>query len=120
MDDLEITGEGGYGYPPLIERLASRYRVTEESVVTAAGTSFANHLALAALDTIPATKSCSRVPPMNRCWPRLYYLGAKVKHFQRRFEDGFAHSAAEIEKHLSPQTRLIVMTNFHNPTGVLY
>src|SRR4029453_7305029 len=48
LDDLEIT-DGGYGYQPLIESIASRYRVAPESVVTAAGTSFANHLAMAAL-----------------------------------------------------------------------
>src|SRR3984893_5661599 len=49
LDDLEITGEGGYGYEPLKQSLAARYRVDSSSVVTAAGTSFANHLAMAAL-----------------------------------------------------------------------
>ncbi len=48
-----------------------------------------------------------------------HYLGANVKRFQRRFEDGFAVSAAEIERNVSPRTRLIVITNFHNPSGVL-
>src|SRR5689334_10907925 len=48
LDDLEITN-GGYGYQPLIELIAARYRVDREAVVTAAGTTFANHLAMAAL-----------------------------------------------------------------------
>src|SRR5207248_3601129 len=48
-----------------------------------------------------------------------HYLGAEVKRFQRRFEDGFKISAAEIERHLRSNTRLIVLTNFHNPSGVL-
>src|ERR1043165_8990663 len=48
LDDLEIT-DGGYGYRPLIESIAARYRVDREAVVTAAGTTFANHLAVAAL-----------------------------------------------------------------------
>ena len=47
------------------------------------------------------------------------YLGATVKRFQRRFEDGWRVSAAEVERNLSRHTRLIVITNFHNPSGVL-
>src|SRR5215813_9909907 len=48
LDDLEIT-DGGYGYAPLKQALSERYRVATDSIVTAAGTTFANHLALAAL-----------------------------------------------------------------------
>ena len=48
LDDLEIT-DGGYGYQPLIRSIGERYRVASESIVTAAGTTFANHLAMAAL-----------------------------------------------------------------------
>src|SRR4026208_7749 len=48
LDDLEITN-GGYGYQPLMQLIADRYRVNTDSVVTAAGTTFANHLAVAAL-----------------------------------------------------------------------
>src|SRR5688572_33054985 len=48
LDDLEIT-DGGYGYAPLIERISTRYGIDRDSIVTAAGTTFANHLAMAAL-----------------------------------------------------------------------
>src|SRR5215467_11305248 len=48
IEDLEINGTGPYGYAPLVERIARYNDVTAESVVTAAGTSFANHLAMAA------------------------------------------------------------------------
>ena len=47
------------------------------------------------------------------------YLGAEVKRFERRFEDGFQVMPGEIEKNISSRTRLIVITNLHNPTGVL-
>ena len=40
LDDLEIT-DGGYGYQPLIQSIAKRYRVETDSIVTAAGTTFA-------------------------------------------------------------------------------
>jgi aspartate/methionine/tyrosine aminotransferase len=118
LDDLEITGEGGYGYQPLIQMLAERFRVEESSVVTAAGTSFANHLALATLIN-PGDEILFESPAYEPMLAAAEYLGAKVKRFQRRFEDGFAVSPQEIERNLSPQTRLIVITNFHNPSGVL-
>lgn len=118
LDDLEITGEGGYGYQPLIQALADRYRVEPDCVVTAAGTSFANHLAMAARIN-PGDEILLESPAYEPLLALAHYLGAKVKRFQRRFENGFAISPAEIERNLSPRTRLIVITNFHNPTGVL-
>jgi aspartate/methionine/tyrosine aminotransferase len=48
-----------------------------------------------------------------------YYLGANVKRFSRRFENGFALSLDELESLITPNTRLIVITNLHNPSGVL-
>jgi aspartate/methionine/tyrosine aminotransferase len=118
LADLEITGEGGYGYQPLVESLAERFRVETASVVTAAGTSFANHLAMAALIN-PGDEILFERPAYEPLLAVANYLGATVKRFERRFEDGWRLSPAEIERHLSSRTRLIVTTNFHNPTGVL-
>ena len=118
LDDLEITGDSGYGYQPLLQALADRYRVDADCVVTAAGTSFANHLALAALIN-PGDEVLLESPAYEPLLALAHYLGAEVKRFQRRFEDGFRISPVEIERNLSPRTRLIVITNFHNPTGVL-
>ena len=117
LDDLEITGEDGYGYAPLIDALASRYRVDRECVVTAAGTSFANHLALAALIQ-PGDEILMESPGYEPLLATARFLGAQVKRFQRRFENEFQLTAADIDEKLSPETRLIVITNLHNPTGV--
>lgn len=118
LNDLEITGESGYGYQPLIQALADRYQVDAASVVTAAGTSFANHLAMAALIN-PGDEILLESPAYEPLLALAHYLGAEVKRFQRTFENGFAISPAEIERNMSPRTRLIVITNFHNPSGVL-
>jgi aspartate/methionine/tyrosine aminotransferase len=42
-----------------------------------------------------------------------------VKRFSRRFEDGFQIVPEEINRLVTPKTRLIVITNLHNPSGVL-
>jgi aspartate/methionine/tyrosine aminotransferase len=117
LDDLEITGTTGYGYEPLIRALADRYRVDPDSVITAAGTSFANHLAMAALINAGDEVLFER-PAYEPLLALAHYLRADVKRFDRRFEDGFRLLPSEIEKRISNRTRLIVITNFHNPSGV--
>lgn len=117
LDDLEIT-DGGYGYRPLIERIGARYRVAPESIVTAAGTTFANHLAMAAL-LKPGDEVLFESPAYEPMLAAVRYLGADVKRFQRKFDDEFVISPAEIERCVTAKTRLIVLTNLHNPSGVL-
>ena len=117
LDDLEIT-DGGYGYRPLIESIAKRYRVAPEAVVTAAGTTFANHLALAALIQ-PGDEVLFEHPAYEPMLAVVRYLGAEVKRFSRKFENGFDVVPEEIELLATPKTRLIVLTNLHNPSGVL-
>ena len=118
LDDLEITGTTGYGYEPLIRSLADRYRVDTANIVTAAGTSFANHLAMAALISA-GDEVLFESPAYEPLLAVAHYLRADVKRFDRRFEDGFRLLPSEIEKRISNRTRLIVITNFHNPSGVL-
>ena len=117
LDDLEITG-GGYGYKPLVERIGARYRVVQESIVTAAGTTFANHLAMAALIK-PGDEVLFEAPAYEPMLAVVEYLGANVKRFTRKFEDEFAVLPSEIERCVTRNTRLIVLTNLHNPSSVL-
>jgi aspartate/methionine/tyrosine aminotransferase len=117
LDDLEIT-DGGYGYAPLVRAIAERYRVNTESIVTAAGTSFANHLAMAAL-VQPGDEVLFEQPAYEPMLATVRYLGADVKRFSRMFENDFRIDLAEIEAHINDRTRLVVITNLHNPSGVL-
>jgi aspartate/methionine/tyrosine aminotransferase len=117
LNDLELT-YGGYGYEPLMEALATRYRVDTKSIVTTAGTSFANHLSMAGLFQ-PGEEILFEEPAYEPMLSTARYLGADVKRFQRKFEEGFRVSPEEIESLVTDRTRLIVVTNLHNPTGVL-
>jgi len=117
LDDLELT-YGGYGYEPLMQMLGARYGVDTSSIVTTAGTSFANHLALAALFQ-PGEEVLFEEPAYEPMLATARYLGADIKRYERRFEEGFRVLAEEISKQVSDRTRLIVVTNLHNPSGVL-
>lgn len=118
LDQLEINGPTVYGYDPLLKALAARYRVPQECVVSAMGTSFANYLALAA-----ATESGNEVlieqPAYDPMLGAARYLGLEIRRFQRKPEQNFAIDVAEVERNLSSRTRLIVLCNMHNPSGAL-
>jgi hypothetical protein len=98
--------------------LADRMGVRPESIVTAAGTSFANHLAMAALVN-PGDEVLLEHPTYEPLLALSQYLGARVKRFPRLFEQGFQVSAEEVEKRAGSRTALIVLTNLNNPTGVM-
>lgn len=116
IEDLEISAPGSYGYPPLQERLAKRSGVPVECVVAATGTSMANHLAMAAL-LDPGDEVLIEQPAYEPLLAVAEYLGAKIRRFPRRFEAGFQLDPREIERAMAPRTRLVVVTNLHNPTG---
>ena len=49
IEQLQINGDSAYGYAPLQHAIAKKCGVDPDCVVAAAGTSMANHLAMAAL-----------------------------------------------------------------------
>jgi len=118
IEDLEINGTDAYGYAPLNERLARMNGVPQECVVAAAGTSVANHLAMAAT-VEPGDEVLVEHPTYELLVSVLQYLGATVRYFERRVEDGFRIDPGEVERQITPRTKLIVLTNLHNPTGAI-
>jgi aspartate/methionine/tyrosine aminotransferase len=118
LEDLELCGDSAYGYEPLLDRLARKAGVDRDRIVHATGTSMANLLVLAA-----AVGRGEEVLIEDPTYPLLVdaarWLGLAVKRFARRAEDGFRLDPREIESALSPRTRLVVVTNLHNPSGSL-
>jgi len=47
------------------------------------------------------------------------YLQARVRWLDRPADSGFAVQPELIVEHLTPETRLLVLSNLHNPTGAL-
>src|SRR6266478_3076121 len=119
LNELELHGDNAYGYRPLVEALAAHCHVAPENVVTiSGGTSMANHLAMAAL-LEHGDEVLIEQPTYEPLLAIAEYLGAKIKRFPRRFEDGFEIDIVELEKQITPRTRVIVLTNLHNPSSEL-
>jgi aspartate/methionine/tyrosine aminotransferase len=92
--------------------------VDEACVVAAMGASMANHLALAAL-VQPGDEVLIEHPTYEPLIAVARYLGATVRHFSRRADDGFRLDAAQVERAVTPRTRAIVITDLHNPSSAL-
>jgi len=118
LEDLEICGQDFYGYAPLRERIAKLNGVSPDNVVCAAGTSMANHLAFAGT-LEPGDEALVEWPTYELLVSTLQYLGATVRYFERRAEENFCVDPEEVARQITPETRLIVLTNLHNPSGAL-
>ncbi|MFL6861785.1 MAG: pyridoxal phosphate-dependent aminotransferase [Allosphingosinicella sp.] len=113
--DLALTGASHYRYAPLREAIAAKENVTPDRVVAADGTSMANMLAMAAL-VAPGDEVLVERPTYEPLLAVLRFLGADIRRFDRAPED-FALDPAAVEQAATPATRLIVLTNLHNPSG---
>ena len=118
LKELEINGDDSYGYAPLQQAIAAFHGVDPDCVVESAGTSMANHLAMAAIIE-PGDEVLIEHPAYGPILDTAQYLQANVKRFRRVEENGWAIDPEEVRRCITPKTRLIVITNLHNPTSVL-
>ncbi|MGQ0588931.1 MAG: aminotransferase class I/II-fold pyridoxal phosphate-dependent enzyme [Sphingosinicella sp.] len=115
--DLELDGASRYRYPPLRAAIARKCGVSADRVVMADGTSLANMLAMSALLS-PGDEVVAEHPAYEPMTATAEHLGAKLRRFTRR-GPGFTIDLAALEAAVTPATRLILLTNLHNPTGNL-
>jgi aspartate/methionine/tyrosine aminotransferase len=78
----------------------------------------ANHLAMAAIIE-PDDEVLIEHPAYGPILDIAYYLEANVKRFTRPEDNGWAIDPEEVRRNVTTNTRLIVITNLHNPTSVL-
>ncbi|NUQ17236.1 MAG: pyridoxal phosphate-dependent aminotransferase [Sphingomonas sp.] len=116
--DLDLDGASHPRYAPLRQAIARRYGVAVEQVVTADGTSMANFLAMAAL-IAPGDEVLIEHPAYELLLGAASFLGADIKRFERNPADAFRLDPAKLAQSISERTRLIVMTNLHNPSSAL-
>ena len=116
--DPEVNGPPIYGYGPLQERLARKCGVKTECVVATNGTSMANHLVMAATLAAGDDVLIER-PTYGPLLDVASYVGANVVRFDRRSGNDFQIDLEEIGSKLTAKTRLIVLSNLHNPSGAL-
>ena len=81
LETLEINGrDNGYGYPPLQKAIAAHHGVDPDCVVESAGTSMANHLAMASIIE-PGDEVLIEHPAYGPILDVARYVCADVKRF---------------------------------------
>jgi len=118
LADLDLDGASHPRYAPLREAIARQYGVPVDEVVAADGTSMANFLAMAILIS-PGDEVLVEHPTYSLLLEAASFLGARINRFHRKPVGGFRLDPGEVQRALTPNTRLIVLTNLHNPSGNL-
>lgn len=116
-DALELYGRNDDGWPPLVDAIAHRFGVEVDRVATASGASGANFLALASV-LRPGDTLLAEWPGYDPHIGAARFLGAQVNTFSRDWSRGFQLDPEAVEAELTPETRAIILTNLHNPSGV--
>jgi aspartate/methionine/tyrosine aminotransferase len=117
LQGIEINGDHPYGYVPLLEAIAARHGARPDNVIPSIGTSMAIfHVCAALLD--PGDTAAVERPAYEqiRAVPRA--LGARIVRFDRTQEEGYRLDPEALEERLPDGTKLVLMTNLHNPSGV--
>ena len=118
LADLDMDGASHPRYTPLREAIGRRYGFPTDRIVAADGTSMANFLAMAGL-IAPGDEVLIERPTYEPLIGAASFLGGQIERFERKPEDAFGLDIGEIERMLTSRTRLIVLTNLHNPSGAL-
>ena len=117
-DAIDLTAPNDNGFAPLVDAIASQYGVTADRVVSADGCSGANFIVIASLigpDDDVLVERPAYDPLLGAC--RL--MRAHIRRFDRRFEDGYRFDVDRLGREMSPHTKLVIVTNPHNPSGIL-
>lgn len=117
-DAFEISGPNDEGLMQLRAAIGERYGLPIECVSIAPGASGANFLALLAL-LQPGDDVLIEKPAYDPLIGAARATGANVVRFERSWNKGFALDPYVVRTALTPNTRLIVLSNAHNPSGAL-
>jgi len=115
--DVRLGYSQSNGTDALRERIAALYPgATPEQVLVTNGSAEANYVA--ALGVIESGDQVAMLlPNYLQLWGHVQNLGAQVRPFRLHEERGWAPDPAEIRAAIGPGTKLVVVTNPHNPTG---
>lgn len=116
LADTGLSGASFYGFPPLQQALARHAAVEERCVFAAIGTSMANFVAMAALIE-PGDEVIVEHPVYDLLTSTAGFLQANIKWLLRPAALGYQPDLDQLRRVLSTETKLIVLTNLHNPSS---
>lgn len=117
LDALELNDTLRYGYGPLVESVAREYDVATDCVALTGGATMANYLSIVA-SVGPGDDVLIECPTYEPLLAAAYSSGASIRRISRPRHRRFQIDPDELDRALTANTRLVVLVNLHNPTGV--
>jgi len=105
-----------HGWEKLRDAIARYNAVTPEEAIAALGTTHALWLAYATL-LAPGDDVLVEAPGYEPLERIAEGVGARVVRFDRVASEKWAIDPARVERAMTPRTRLVVVSNLHNPSG---
>jgi len=107
-----------WGPPRLITQIAETYGVDSQRVLTTTGASNAIFLVCQSLIE-PGDHVVIETPVYEPLLAAPVFLDAKVSLLKRRAEDNYDLNLDELSRLLRRETRLVLLSNLHNPSGAV-
>ncbi|MWC45659.1 Aspartate/methionine/tyrosine aminotransferase [Sphingomonas carotinifaciens] len=104
------------GNPFVLELLATRYELPREQIICTTGATGALSLICRGLLS-KADHVIVETPGFDLFSELARSAGAHVSYFRRAAEQGFAANVEAIAQQITPDTKLIMLSNLHNPSG---
>jgi aspartate/methionine/tyrosine aminotransferase len=115
--DVRLGYSQSNGTDALRERIAALYPgASPDQVLVTNGSAEANYVAALGLIE-PGDQVAMLLPNYLQLWGHVQNLGAQVRAFRLHEERGWSPDLEEIRSAIAPGTKLVVVTNPHNPTG---
>ncbi|MBI4563114.1 MAG: aminotransferase class I/II-fold pyridoxal phosphate-dependent enzyme [Planctomycetes bacterium] len=120
MHRLVLTYDETRGTRELREAIATHYPgATAENVLVTNGAIEANYLLFHTL-VRPGDTVITPFPAYQQLYSVAEAIGANVKHWEIKEENGYVPDVADLDALLDDRTRLIVVNTPHNPTGGVF
>jgi aspartate/methionine/tyrosine aminotransferase len=117
-NNFDLGSNAQYGANELKRTLCSVYNCAPENIVTTTGASEANFLVFLALLS-QGDDFIIEQPGYQPMWLTPEMLGARRINWLRKFENKFRADSESLQNLVTKKTKLVVLTNLHNPGGVL-
>lgn len=117
-ESFELGSNAQYGADALKKTLCTMYNCAGSNIVTTTGATEANFLVFSSL-LGKGDEFIIEQPGYQPMWLTPEMLGARRVNLPRTFEHRFSVQTELFESLITEKTKLVVLTNLHNPSGVL-
>ncbi|MFH1892184.1 MAG: pyridoxal phosphate-dependent aminotransferase [Candidatus Zixiibacteriota bacterium] len=114
-DHLRMSN--AWGHVPLIESIAARYEIAADRIVTTNGVSNAIYILCRAL-LLAGDHVVIESPAYEPLIAAPDFIGCEIDSIRRRPPE-FRIDADDLESVLKPNSKLLILSNLHNPSGSL-